>query len=282
MNESERGHLGVRKHIEYVRLGVQRAALPVCTTRRVGHHQCAQVPLPAAHDRRGKDRTQFVVGHELDRLGSELRCEVDQIVDRDALPLEGRRSGRERLCRRVPFLRDIAFLDRPLLDGPYRLPGRPIEHVDPPLFGGLRDSLDRAAIDGDVGEYRGAGDVPVPDVVVYELIVPDALAGLEIQRNQTRREKVGAGTMPPVIVAGGIFDRQIDTAPFLIDRDLSPDPGVARVRPRFLLPRVVPELTEHRDRVEDPQAFTRPHIVAANEPFLVSAALGRAATLRMR
>ena len=69
------------------------------------------------------------------------------------------------------------FGDRALLDRPDGLTGDAVEDIEPALLRRLRDGLDRASVDGDVGEDRRARDVEVPDAVMHELIVPFALAG---------------------------------------------------------------------------------------------------------
>src|SRR5205823_10362927 len=102
----------------------------------------------------------------------------------DALPLEGGRFGRDGLRRRIPFARHVAFWNGALDDRPDGLAGDSIEHVHEALLRRLRDGLDGASVDGDVDKNRSAGDVPVPYAVVYELVVPFALAGLQIDGDQ--------------------------------------------------------------------------------------------------
>ena len=63
-------------------------------------------------------------------------------------------------------------------------------------------ALDLPSVDGDVGKDRRARNVPVPDVVMDELVVPLALTGLEIERDEAEREQIGARAMPAVVVAG--------------------------------------------------------------------------------
>ena len=72
-----------------------------------------------------------------------------------------------------------------------------IEDVEPALLGRLRDGLDLSAVDRDVGEDRRARNVPVPDVVVDELVVPVALAGLQVQRDEAVGEQLSPGRWPP-------------------------------------------------------------------------------------
>ena len=86
--------------------------------------------------------------------------------------------------------RHVGLFDRPLLDRPDRLAGRAIEDIEPALLRRLRDDLAHAAVDHDVGEDRRARQVPIPDAVMNELVVPLALAGLEIDGHEALAEQV--------------------------------------------------------------------------------------------
>src|SRR5436190_11652077 len=85
--------------------------------------------------------------------------------------------------------------------------------------------------------------------------------------------------MAAIVVAGRQFDRQVRHAELLVDADLTPDAGVAGVRPRVPLPRVVAEFARRRNGVEDPEALPGPDVEAANIPFDVRAAGRDAARL---
>ena len=95
-------------------------------------------------------------------LGTQLRCEVDQIVDRHALAIVGTRFRWKGLRRRVPFARHIAFGNRPFLNRPDRPPGRAIEGIENHLLGRLRNGFHGPAIDGDIDQHRRAGNVEIP------------------------------------------------------------------------------------------------------------------------
>ena len=66
------------------------------------------------------------------------------------------------------------------------------KHIDPGLLGRLRERLDRRAVHRDVGEDRRARDVQVPDAVVHELVVPPALAGLQVDGDDALAEQAVA------------------------------------------------------------------------------------------
>ena len=145
------------------------------------------LPPSPLHDRRRVERTDLVLLDERQRFRLELRREVDHVLRQKSLPLDRWRLGGEGLRRRIPLARHRAFLDRPLFDGPHRLAGLAIEHEDEALLGRLRDGRDLPAVDGDVDQDRRARHVVIPDRMVHELVVPDALAGLQIDRDQAFR-----------------------------------------------------------------------------------------------
>ena len=192
-----------------------------------------------------------------------------------------RRLGGEGLRRRIPLARHRALLDRALFDRPHRLAGLAIEHEHEALLGRLRDRRDLLAVDGDVDQDRRARDVVVPDRMVDELEVPDALAGLQIDGDEALGEQVVAGPMAAEVVAGRDLDRQVRDAELLVDGDLRPHAGVAGVLPRLLEPRVVAELAGLRNGVEDPQPLAGARVVAADVALgVLHAARRRAGAMR--
>ena len=96
------------------------------------------------------------------------------------------------------------------------------------------------------------------------LVVPDTVAGGDLDRHDTVCEQVVAEPVPAVEVPGRHLDRQVDIAQILVDCHLAPDPSVAGVAPRVVQPAVVAELVRARDRVEDPLPLTGPGVEAAN------------------
>ena len=58
--------------------------------------------------------------------------------------------------------------------------------------------------------------VVVPDVMVDELLVPDHLAGLDIETDDGTRIEIGARPMSAVEIVRSGFDVQVDVAQFFI------------------------------------------------------------------
>ena len=153
---------------------------------------------------------------DLHALGAQLGREVDQIVFDESLPVvvEGlaARVERKRLRRRIVLARHVALRNRALFNRPQRLSRHAIEHVQECLLGRLRDRLDDLSVASDVHQDRRAGDVVIPDAVVHQLVVPLALAGLQVDRDEAFGEQVGARTIGAEVVAGGALDRQVGDA----------------------------------------------------------------------
>ena len=172
--------------------GSYERARPVRRRRLRAHRQRRDRTFRSADGRRREDRSEPVARHELHRLRAKLRREVDQVVDRQSLPVVRRRLGRERLRRRVPLARRVALRNRALFDRPDRLAGLAIEDIQKRLLGRLRERLDRPAVDGDVGQDRRRRNVHVPDAVVHQLVVPLPLPGSQIDRDDALAEQVVA------------------------------------------------------------------------------------------
>src|SRR5262245_43051087 len=204
----------VGEDVQHSGIRIVRPARPIGAVRHVEHSGFAAFTF---HDWRRKQRTELELRSHLQSFGFDLRREVDQIFFLNALQLERRRLGWEWL-RRAGFLaRYRGLFDGAFFDWPDRFAGLTIEDVQKSLFRRLRDRLDRPAVDGDVHQYRRAGDVVVPDAVMNELIMPDALTGRELHCEQRFGKQVVAGPMTAVVVAGGQFDREVDETELLVD-----------------------------------------------------------------
>ena len=139
--------------------------------------------------------------------------------------------GRERLRGRVPLAGRVPLGHRAFLERPDRLAGFAVEHVEKRLLGRLRERFHRAAVDGDVGENRGARNVHVPHPVMHQLVVPLAHASLHVHRDDALGEEVVPGTFAAVVVVCRQFNRQIRQAQLWIGGDLTPGARVPGVGP---------------------------------------------------
>src|SRR5262245_18575642 len=105
--------------------------------------------------------------------------------------------------------------------------------------------------------------------MMQDLIMPLLCAGAEIETDDALAVEIVPRAMAAVVVSSRRLDWQKDEAEFLVDRDLCPYAGVARVLRRSFLPRVVSRLALLRNRVEDPETFAGSHIETPNVPFIV-------------
>ena len=117
VDQSDWKHAGARRHIQDLRVWIERASAPVHPTGYIQHEQSAW-PFPLADHRWRENRPNPVIRYQLDRLGAKLRGEIDQVIDDKALPIKWRWLGRKRLGWGIPFARYSLPRDRPLLDRP--------------------------------------------------------------------------------------------------------------------------------------------------------------------
>ncbi len=117
----------------------------------------------------------------------------------------------------------------------------------------------------------------VPYAVVDELVVPLALAGLQIDGDERLGKQIVARAIGAKIVAGRALNRKICDLQLRVDADLSPGARIAGVGPRVFQPRFVAKLAGLWNRVEDPQPLARAHVESANVAFHVRLTRGNAA-----
>ena len=170
---------GLGRDVVEAGLRIEAAALP---ERAAGAARVVPGALGAVWldlRRRREHRAQAILLGDADRFGAQLGREIDQIVLVVALVLVRGGLGRMRLRRPGALAGHVACGHRTLLDRPHRLTGDAIEHIGKALLGKLHQRFHRPAVDGHVDERRRGRKVVVPDVVMRDLIMPDALAGLE-------------------------------------------------------------------------------------------------------
>ena len=262
LHRQHREH-GAGRYIQVSGFRVEYAGFPIGTAG--GRRQAQGASRAVGGFRLGRRRIQVRAEAEiLDRhqgLGAKLGREIDQIVFGEALPVDGGGTGRKRLRRRIPFTRHVAGGNGQFLDGPDRLARLPVEGVDERLFGHLGDNL--AAV-GQVGQHRRGRVVPVPDVVVNQLIMPLALAGLDIERDHAVGEQIVAWAVGAETVAGGRFGGQIDMPQFRVSGHGRPDSSIAGNSGAVVEPGFDTDFTGLGNDVKSPQQFTGLRVKAAH------------------
>src|SRR4029453_19473011 len=106
------------------------------------------------------------------------------------------------VSRRIPPGGAFAARTGPFLDRPHRLAGDAIERVEKRLLRRNRNRFDRFAVYRDVHQDWRGWEVPVPDVVMDPLELPQPLPWGEIEADDGRREEIASWTMAAEVVAG--------------------------------------------------------------------------------
>ena len=257
------GGAGERVHVQNAGVRVHRRAGETGPATGARDDECPELAVLAFDDERLEDRTELQRGRDLQRLLAQFRREVDEVVLRRALAVEGGRLGRERLGRRQHLAGHGALRHRAVLDGPDGLAGDTVEDVGERGLRDLGQRLDGLAVDHDVHDVRRRADVVVPDAVVDGLEVPDAFAGFDVQADDALREQVVANTVAAVVVVGRRGQGDVDVAEFLVGREHRPGVGVALPPPGLVAPGFRERLAFLRDRVEAPLQLAGAHVVGA-------------------
>src|SRR5688572_32207283 len=130
--------------------------------------------------------------------------------------------GRERLSRRGVLAWHVGPWDRPFLDRPDRFTSDPIKDVQEPILARLGDRIDAPAFATDRDELGCRHQIPIPQVVVNCLKVPDALASPRVQREDAVAVEVIARAIRAVPVHAGRAGRYVNNAASLIERHVAP------------------------------------------------------------
>ena len=142
--------------------------------------------------------------------------------------------------------------------------GGAIEHVEVPVAIGVQQQLPRLSAPHPIDEHHVLGRIPVVPVVRRELVVPLALAGVGIERDDGIGEEVVAISAHGAIGhRRRIADRPVERVELGIVGARQPRSAAAGL-PAVAFPRVVAELSRAGNRVEPPQPLAG-HIVGVQE-----------------
>ena len=106
-------------------------------------------------------------------------------------------ARRERLRGPRGFARHVTLRDGTLLEAEQRLTGDAIEDEERAHLGDLGDRRDPAAVLRHLDQRRRGGQIPVPNVVVNELVKPLQPAGCGIERDQRVAVEILPFRSPP-------------------------------------------------------------------------------------
>jgi hypothetical protein len=102
--------------------------------------------------------------------------------------------------------------------------------------------------------------------------VPLALAGLQIDGDETFGEQVVSGPRAAVVVMRRQLHGQVRHPELEVDGDLRPHAGVAGIGPRVLFPRLGANLPRFGNGLEHPQPLARSHVERAHATLHVRSA----------
>src|SRR5262249_5662701 len=123
------------------------------------------------------------------------------------------------------------------------------------------DDIDHLAVVADRQQLWRIGGIVIPEIVMHELEVPEALAGAQVEREQRIAEESLAFAIGAVEIIGRRAEREVADAALFVDRDFTPRVHAADVRPRIPGPSVVAELPGMRDGVKLPYQFACDDVV---------------------
>ena len=195
---------------------------------------------------------------------AQCRRKIDQIVGAQTLLFKGARPRGLRLRRRRLFVEGLRSGHRHFVDRPHGVARLAVEDVDKALFSGLCHRFDLFAVYGDVHQYGCRGRIVVPQPVVDELVVPDALAGGCLQTDDAVGKEIVAGALAAVEIVARRADGQIDITQLRVGTHHRPDISAAKILPRLVAPGLVAKFALLRNRLEDPELLARVFVKAAH------------------
>ncbi len=166
--------------------------------------------------------------------------------------------------RDATLARHAAGGKRPLHDREERPAGRALEQPDDPLLARLGDGVDAATAARHRHQRRRRRQIPIPDVVVDGLVVPQPPAGRRVERQQRVGVEVVAEAVGAVEIGGGRSGRHEDDAARRVDRHAGPVVGAAAGLARAGRPGVGAGLTGRGDGPEGPAHRAGPHVDGAD------------------
>src|SRR5439155_17323167 len=99
--------------------------------------------------------------------------------------------------------------DRALLDRPERLAGYAVEHIEEAELGGLRDDVELLAVVPHGEQLRRGRQIVIPEIVVDDLEMPEALAGAEVEGEKRIAEQVRSDTVRAVKIVRRTAEREV-------------------------------------------------------------------------
>ncbi len=201
------------------------------------------------------------VAEALTLLGLQIRINV---VRAELLARKGWRRGGERLSRPRVFTRHVRLRHRTFFNGPQRLARHAVEYVEKTKLGGLGDDVHVLSIVLNREQFGCGSGVVIPQIVMHELEVPQALAGPRVKSEQAIAKQIGSGAVRSVEIVGRGAKREVSYATLCVQREFAPRVVTADVFPGFRRKCVVAEFARVWHRVERPGGLSGMNVICAN------------------
>ena len=172
----------------------------------------------------------------------------------------GRRLEREGLGRPSRLARYLGLGHGTLFDAEQGAAGLPIQQKEMSHLGHLSHGVHGSAFVIDRDQDRGTGQIVVPQVMMHDLIVPDAFAGLGIETEDAVSKEILADPIAAPVIIGGRSGAEEDPPPPGVQRDATPGIGASHALPCIGRPGVVAELLRMGNGMKDPASFAGPQV----------------------
>jgi len=159
---------------------------------------------------------------------------------------------------------DFGLWHRSFLDREERFARFPIEQEKVPDFRDLRQGIQLPAVAFDRHEVWRTRDVIVPQVMMHDLEMPDALARGGLKREHAIGEEVCADAIAAPMIVGSRAGAGKHQAALRVQRHPAPAIGATDSFPRVGGPGLVPELARVRNGVENPATFPGARVKGAD------------------
>ena len=177
-----------------------------------------------------------------------------------ALAHERRRLRRERLCGPRLLTTEFRLGNGLFLNRPERNAGHAIKDKHQSVFGALRDSVDLPAVVFNGQENRRTGQILIQQIMVDDLVMPEAFAGVGIKGNQGVGKQIHPMTFSTIEIRLSRLGGDVNDAALLVERLTRPWHEAGGSFVGILRPGLVTHLTWSWDEMKDPSQLSSPHI----------------------
>ena len=151
-----------------------------------------------------------------------------------------------------------------LVDGEQRFAREPVEEIQISLLRGLSQGFDALAVARNCEECGRRRKIPIPDIVMHSLKMPDALACIRVECKQRVCVEIVAESVAAIEIHYGRARGHIHNAMLRIEGHAGPVVCCACCFPRVGRPGFVTGFAGQRNGVEDPAQFASSQVEGLN------------------